>query len=297
MRYRVQHHTKYEGNEPVSVGHNQAWLRPRNLPYQNCLQFLLKISPEPSMISTRLDFFGNTVSIFSFNRGYDSLEVLAESEVSVSPRLEQETETPSWKSISDLLGPWAGPEFCEVSQFCFASPFVPIRDELGEYARISFLDRRPILEAALDLIMRIHREFVFDSEATTISTPVMEVFQRKRGVCQDFAHLTLSMLRSLGLAARYVSGYIRTYSKDGEPRLTGADASHAWVSLFAGPEVGWIDLDPTNRLLVGEEHISVAWGRDYGDVPPLCGVFTGGGQLRLHVEVTVEPLTPRKPEL
>jgi transglutaminase-like putative cysteine protease len=176
-----------------------------------------------------------------------------------------------------------------VYQFCFPSPHVPLSATLGDYARTSFVADRPLVEAALDLTQRIHADFVYDATATTVSTPVEEVFQARRGVCQDLAHVEIACLRALGLSARYVSGYLRTYPPAGQPRLTGADASHAWLSVFGGA-LGWIDIDPTNNSLPGDEHITVAWGRDYSDVSPVSGMFMGGGQHAMNVSVDVEPL-------
>jgi len=161
---------------------------------------------------------------------------------------------------------------------------------LAEYTAPSFTKERPLLEAVADLTGRIHRDFTFDRTATTVATPLQTVFRTRRGVCQDFAHLEIACLRSLGLAARYVSGYLESVPPPDQPRLTGADASHAWVSVFC-PPVGWVDVDPTNDVLADERHVTVAWGRDYGDVSPLRGVILGGGQHALHVGVSVVPVT------
>ncbi|MEZ6058642.1 MAG: transglutaminase family protein [Planctomycetaceae bacterium] len=290
MKYCINHVTTYSGREPISVGHNQAWLRPRNLPYQTCESYELKLTPEPSVLSFREDTFGNEVATFSFNEGYPELTIAARSVVKVhrqSPAIEAIGE---WSSLRHQLEQHRTPVELATWHFRGDSPLAYCFDDAEMYARESFPDGCRLGVAAVDLMRRVHADFVFDPHATTVSTPVTEVFEKRKGVCQDFAHVMLSMFRSIGVAARYVSGYLRTYPKPGQPRLVGADASHAWVSIYGGPEFGWIDLDPTNNLVVKNEHVTIAWGRDYSDIPPLRGVFLGGGQLDLHVSVDVEPL-------
>jgi transglutaminase-like putative cysteine protease len=290
MKYRITHLTTYSGTEPISVGHNQAWLRPRDLPGQSCDAFRLQISPEPSVLSLREDSFGNKVATFSFNEGYSLLKVEAQSSVTVKPGLESLPVTEPWENVVEQVQRHACEEDFQALQFIYDSPLAPAFLAARAYGEVSFVAGRPIGEAAADLMSRIKQEFLFDPHATTVSTPVTQVLDQKKGVCQDFAHVMISILRSLGVAARYVSGYIRTYPKPGQPRLVGADASHAWVGVYCGPAIGWLDFDPTNDLLVGDEHITVAWGRDYSDIPPLRGVFIGGGQPHLHVSVDVEPV-------
>lgn len=291
--YQLKHITTYSGTEPISVGHNQAWLQPRELSYQHCQFFELIIKPRPSVRSSRQDAFGNTLHTFSFNEGYRELQVIAQSRVQVSPRFTQLPQTRDWRAIRADVGARKTAADWDALQFCCESPLVPQLPEFEQYAATSFADGRPLLTALLDLNQRLHREFRFDPQTTTISTPVQQVFRQRSGVCQDFAHLMIAMLRTMGLPARYVSGYIRTYPKPGQPRLVGADASHAWVSVYAGNEVGWIDVDPTNNLVVADEHVTVAWGRDYSDVPPLRGVFLGGGQPHLRVSVDMEPISDK----
>lgn len=290
MKYRIVHRTCYSGHEPVSVGQNQAWLKPRDLPWQRCAQYRLSIDPEPSTCGERTDYFGNTVTAFAFNAGYGELVVTARSQVEVQPRVVPgPAETEPWEHVVEGLSQPSSPAVLEAAQFAFNSPRAAAAKPLEDYARESFPPARPVLEALIDLTRRIHRDFKYRPLSTTVSTPVDEVFEKRTGVCQDFAHLQIAMLRSLGLAGRYVSGYLRTVPPPGKPRLVGADASHAWLSAWCG-DAGWIDLDPTNNVIPGEDHITVAWGRDYADVPPLKGVFIGGGSHQLKVEVDVEPL-------
>lgn len=294
MKYRVMHKTSYFGHQSVSIGHNQAWLEPREVPHQRVESFSLKITPEPSIRSQQSDYFGNPVTLFSFNEGYNSLSVTATSFVTM-------TATPSliddagrvlsgpWENLVQTVSRHADPESLRAFEFVFPSPRVTWSPEMHAYALQSFTPGRAILEALHELTERVHRDFVYDPKATTVTTPVLDVFRMKRGVCQDFAHLQIALLRSLGLPARYISGYLRTYPPEGKPRLVGADASHAWLSVFCG-SCGWIDVDPTNNRFTSTDHITLAWGRDYSDVPPLTGVFIGGGQHRLAVEVDVLPL-------
>ena len=290
MTYEIVHCTEYIGSEPVSVGQNQAWLRPRDLPYQECQRYALVITPDTSICEERRDAFGNVVTHFSFNSGYERLEVTARSRVVMRPRrVPVAASTAPWEGVASQLRRPTTAAALDAAQFAFDSPRAAMSRPLAEYALQSFPPQRTILAGLIDLTSRIHRDFEYRPQSTTVSTPVEEVFAQRKGVCQDFAHLQLGMLRSLGLAGRYVSGYLRTIPAPGKERLRGADASHAWVSAWCG-DAGWIDFDPTNNLLPSEDHVTIAWGRDYGDVPPLRGVFTGGGALHLHVEVDVEPV-------
>jgi transglutaminase-like putative cysteine protease len=210
--------------------------------------------------------------------------------VAVGPAfIPEPAETPEWESVGKLCRTDRSSPVLEAIEFTFASPVVPLEPTFAEYAAASFTSRRSILEAALELTSRIHADIKFDTTATTVSTPPLEVLEKRRGVCQDFAHLQIACLRSLGLPARYVSGYLETIPPRGQPRLVGADASHAWVSLFC-PGIGWIDLDPTNNCLPSMRHITAAWGRDYSDVSPIRGVLLGSGEHTLSVAVDVVPL-------
>jgi transglutaminase-like putative cysteine protease len=197
--------------------------------------------------------------------------------------------TLSWEEVRRWLHDGIGEQVLDPNQYLFSSPYVPVSAALADYARPSFPPGRPLLAAALDLTRRIHQDFEYDSDATTVSTPVEEVLQQRRGVCQDFSHLQIACLRSLGIAARYVSGYMLTMPPPGQPRLIGVDASHAWVSVYC-PDLGWVDLDPTNDLMVDTLHVTVACGRDFSDVSPIHGVILGGGEHELEVQVTVRPV-------
>lgn len=290
MKYRVTHKTTYQGDQPVSIGLNEAWLQPRETPHQHCDNYQLEALPSPSNMTRRKDYYGNHVWMFAFNRGYDTMTVTSLSEVTLVPRdLTPHQQNPAWEQVRDLLNAHATPEELAACEFAFDSPRVRGFAELSDYARRSFPSGRPLLEAVADLTERIHRDFEYDPQATTVTTPVDEVFRLRKGVCQDFAHLQIAALRSQGLAARYVSGYLRTHPAPGKPRLVGADASHAWLSVYFGAQQ-WIDVDPTNNSFPNLEHISVAWGRDYGDVCPLKGIFIGGGRHSLTVSVDVEPI-------
>jgi transglutaminase-like putative cysteine protease len=290
MRYRITHITRYTGDCRVSVGHNEAWLSPPTTPRQAVLEYKLEVSPQPSLIADRIDYFGNKVAVFAFYEGYDNLEITAHSEVDVPPphALNGATSAP-WEQVRDALREAPDAQHLTALEFVFASPRVRPSDPTRAYAAKSFPPNAPLLAGVRELAARIFKEFKYDPTATTVSTPVEEVLELRRGVCQDFAHLMIACLRSQGLAAAYVSGYLRTNPPPGKPRLVGTDASHAWVSVFTGA-TGWIDIDPTNNVLVGEDHIRIACGRDYGDVPPLKGVFIGGGQHTLSVSVDVAPV-------
>ena len=297
IRYDVMHTTTYSYSEPVPVCHNEIHLVPRALPHQRLLSNRIAVAPEPATISSHLDSFGNRVGFFSIEEGHERLVVTSTSSVEVDacpPR--REGLGLAWEVIRDRLASKPGPDAFEAGQFRFESPLVRSSSILAEWAALSFTAGRPWAEAVVDLTRRIHREFVYDPTATTTSTPVEEVFALRRGVCQDFAHLQIACLRSLGLSARYVSGYLSNEppplavperQDDGRVAgMVGADASHAWLSCWGG-DAGWLDVDPTNDCLVGGLHITLGWGRDYGDVCPIKGVYVGGGHHRMDVAVHV----------
>jgi len=290
VRYQIIHKTSYSGSEPISVGHNEAWLTPRETETQTCLAHELRVEPTPSILSKRVDYFGNTVTQFSFNQGYQTLVVTAENEIELReiPR-EARTNVP-WESVTADVLCFGTPADRAAYEFVFDSTRCRQRPEFAAYARTSFPAGRPVIAATTDLMLRINREFAYDPLATNVSTSVEQVFRQQRGVCQDFAHLMISMLRSLGIAARYVSGYLRTFPAAGRNQLVGSAASHAWLAAYCGP-AGWVDFDPTNKQIPTTDHLTVAWGRDYSDVAPLKGVYIGGGSLRLEVEVQVTPVT------
>jgi transglutaminase-like putative cysteine protease len=289
MKYTVVHETLYSYESPVVLSQQLLHLTPRALAYQQLEQHRIEIQPAPAETTTRDDYFGNPVTQIMLAAPHASLTVRAQSQVNVMPRSAPGT-TGSWEQMRDRLHNANGSEaLLESTQFLFESPHVEFFRELAAYSEPSFGKGRDLLAAALDLTRRIHADFRFDPKATSVATPLREVLAKRRGVCQDFAHFMTGCLRALGIAARYVSGYIVTSPPPGKPRLVGADASHAWVSVYCGP-AGWIDLDPTNDCLVGDEHITLAWGRDFSDVTPMRGVILGGGEQELEVRVTVTPL-------
>ena len=289
MKYKITHTTIYNYTESVPICHNELHLTPRDHRRQTCLSHRLRIRPEPARLDTRVDYFGNFAGSFSIQEGHDRLSVTAHSHVEVAaPECPDPAATPPWEEIRDRFALGQPPWWLEARQFVYESPHVPISDDLRAYAQPSFSPSRPWLAAVLHLTERIFKEFKYDPAATTVNTPVATVLRQRRGVCQDFAHLTIACLRSLGLPARYVSGYLLTRPPPGQPRLIGADASHAWLSAFC-PEVGWLDFDPTNNQMPGTQHITLAWGRDYSDVCPIKGVLIGGGQHRMRVAVNVVP--------
>ena len=290
MRYKVTHVTEYYYGRPVPLSHNIVHLKPRETARQNLLANVIELAPNPVVRSERIDFFGNPVSCFSIHEPHDRLKITARSIVDVQP-FEPPTgmPLPAWDEVAGLLMRFCEHELLDARQFVYDSPFVSDHPLLADYARPSFPPGRPMLECATELTQRISDEFTFDTEVTTVGTPVLEVLRHRHGVCQDFAHLQIGCLRSLGLAARYVSGYLVTNPPDGQPRLVGADASHAWVSIFF-PDFGWIDFDPTNGVIPSSGHISLAWARDYSDISPVRGVVVGGHRHSLGVSVDVEPL-------
>ncbi len=291
MRYRVVHKTDYRYSEPASLSHNELYLVPRETGTQRLLQNRLDIAPQPEYLRQHTDYFGNAAHVFMVQHPHEKLVMTAESIVETfRPITPPADVTAPWESVVQSLAAHTRPDELEAFQFIFPSPLVRLPQGINAYAQPSFSPGRPVLSGALDLMQRIFTEFTYDKEATTVDTPVGQVLSDRKGVCQDFAHLAIGCLRSLGLAARYVSGYLETQPPPGKPKLVGADASHAWLSLFI-PDTGWVDLDPTNNLIPGEKHITLAWGRDYGDVTPVKGVVMGGGvhTLSVMVDVTVQP--------
>lgn len=289
MRFEIIHKTIYQYNAPVSVSHHVARLAPRDMLRQQCLEFELRVEPEPALVTGREDYFGNQAHFFALNGKHHLLVVTARSLVEVKPRQPVAgMESDPWETVRDGCragAPWSQ---SEIEEFTFESPMVPRLHALSEYAAASFSPGRPVLEAALDLTRRVHEDFKFDPKATTVATPLEQVIKQRRGVCQDFAHFEIGCLRSLGLPARYVSGYLETRPPPGKPKLVGADVSHAWVQVFI-PSLGWLDLDPTNNVVPSERHITVAWGRDFDDVSPIRGVIVGSGKHELLVAVDVLP--------
>ncbi len=291
MKYELIHRTKYTYEGAVTVSHHLAKLAPRTLPGQRCPWHELEIHPVPVGRGVHMDAYGNITTYFEVEGKHETLEVTARSLVEVSPpNLTEPDDTPPWEMVRDACQADKLTHGSDAGVFRFASPRVPVSADYAAYAKTDFPPGRPVLAGVVAFTDRVHREFRFDSRATDVSTPVAEVFKQRAGVCQDFAHLMLACLRSLGLPARYVSGYLETAPPLGQARLVGADASHAWVSVFCGDDAGWVDTDPTNNILPGERHITAAWGRDFSDVSPLRGVTLGAGGQRLQVAVDVIPL-------
>jgi transglutaminase-like putative cysteine protease len=321
--YTVRHDSLYRYDGEVAHSHQQLHLTPRDSERQRCLSHSIEIAPEPSERHEHLDAFGNTVTRVELERPHDSLEVVAEMRVQLAPmpRLDLDGGE-SWERVRDELRYNAqsrNVQWLEAMRFRGESPYVRIKRVLSEYAQDCLTPKASVLAVATGMMAKIHREFRYEQGATEITTPLMEVFENRRGVCQDFAHLMIACLRSAGLAARYVSGYLHTRAAAAKPDtkpgakpdakpdaksiqppppaaeadataatdMVGADASHAWVAVFAPPH-GWIGFDPTNNTLVNQEHVALAWGRDFGDVSPLRGVILGGGSHHLRVKVSVQ---------
>jgi transglutaminase-like putative cysteine protease len=295
IRYHVLHETRYDYGSAVSLSQQQLHLSPRILAWQQIEEQHINIKPVPTWRRDGQDAFGNPVSWIAFHSPHDSLLISSAMSIAVTPHLPENLEaSPAWETVRDQLAYDSSaprPEDLDAMRFLFESPHVRIKHELAAYAVDCFPPGRPVLIGAQALMAKIFTEFKFDPEATTVSTPVLEVLEKKRGVCQDFAHLMIACLRALGLSARYVSGYLLTRPPPGKPRLIGADASHAWVSVYApGCPNDWVDFDPTNNLLPNTEHITVAIGRDFSDISPLRGIILGGGGTEPEVAVTVTPL-------
>ena len=294
-RYHVLHETFYDYGGAVSLSQQMLHLSPRGFEWQKTLRHELVIDPEPSWHRSGEDAFGNPVDWFACYQPHDSLHVRSEMELEVLPRGSIDlSESLPWDALVERLtyhGNTAPlPDDLAAKRFLFESPNVRVKNELREYASCCFPAGRPVLEGVQALMEKIFDEFTFDPEATTVSTPVLEVLAKKRGVCQDYAHFMIAALRAMGLPARYMSGYLLTHPPPGKPRMIGADASHAWISVYA-PEtaLGWVEFDPTNNLRPDTEHITIGWGRDFSDISPPRGIILGGAAHEPRVEVTVTP--------
>ncbi len=298
MRYRIKHVTQYHYSDFVSMSHNQAYLLPRHTLHQRCLDCRLQISPQPAWQQERTDAYGNRTSHFAVQLPHKLLTVTATSEVEVTPLEQSVAGHAPWESIRDALPEDRSPEGLEARDFVLDSPLIYLshgmRERVFHYAAPSFPPQRPLWDALLDLTHRIYADFQYDPLATSVVTPLEQVLDQRRGVCQDFAHLAIACLRSVGLSARYVSGYLETLPPPGQVKLQGADASHAWFAAYV-PPVGWLDFDPTNDQQPNIHYVTTAWGRDYGDVPPLKGIIFGGGEHQLSVAVDVERLPSNRP--
>ncbi|KPA14031.1 protein containing Bacterial transglutaminase-like protein [Candidatus Magnetomorum sp. HK-1] len=290
MRYKLVHNTSYEYSEQAALSQNELCLFPRNTFTQTCEKITIKISPTPSILDQLTDYFGNHVHHFMIKHPHDKLEIEAESIMQTFPyENTMQTSSTPWEFVKNQIHAHQNFNDLEAYQFVFPSDFIDLSPVFAEYAKISFYQERPVIEACLDLTERIFNDFAYTKGATIIDTPLMDVFENKKGVCQDFAHFQIACLRSIGLAAKYVSGYLETLPPPGKPKLVGVDASHAWISVYV-PDLGWIDFDPTNNVIPGERHITVAWGRDYGDVTPVKGLIWGGGTHKLSVHVDMMAL-------
>lgn len=290
MKYNIVHRTVYEYAAPVAVSQHVARLELRDTTRQDRLGFTLKIFPEPTLRHARQDYFGNPVCFFTLQESHTRLEIIAHNRVIIRGEKPPPAESsPAWEQVAGLFVDPVSPALVGPYEFVFDSPQVRASMELADYARQSFLKDTPLLAGARNLTRRIHKDFKYDPAATTVATPLEEVWQRRRGVCQDFAHLAIACLRSIGLPARYLSGYIRTRPPEGKPRLVGADASHAWFAVYCHG-IGWVDYDPTNDSQPFEEHITVAHGRDFSDVSPVAGILTGGGEQVAKVSVDVSEM-------
>jgi len=298
VNYRITHSTAYHYSQAVGLCQNEARLRPREFWRQQCLSSEFQVTPAATDFYERTDYFGNQVTYFAVQKMHTQLVVTVTSDVAVYPRPEPDDngQQTAWEHVRGQLQegyaqtPQLSRELLDARYCVLDSPMAANSPVLAEYAGLSFQPGRPLLEVVRDLMQRIYRDFTYDPCFTTIATPLSEVMAHRRGVCQDFAHLAIACLRSFGLAARYVSGYVETAPQAGVPRLVGADASHAWFSVYI-PGIGWVDFDPTNNKLPFDQHITLAWGRDFADVTPLKGIAFGGGQHSLSVSVDVMRLT------
>ena len=291
MIYDIRDVTTYSYEAPVSFARCTLRLVPSGGDGQEVLSHSVEIRPRPADRGTRLDFFGTQTESVLIETAHRSLRIDSRSRVVVSRHaLCRATDSPAWQRVRDAAFASSSLGATAPIGYVFASPLVPLQPAVTAYAAASFPEAGGILAGAVDLMHRIRTEFKYDPKATVISTPLKEVFEKRHGVCQDFAHVMIAGLRGLGLPAAYVSGYLRTYPPPGKPRLQGADATHAWVSVWCGEELGWIGLDPTNDLLIGNDHIVLAVGRDFSDVSPVDGVIVGSRRQKLAVAVDVLPV-------
>ena len=292
MIYKIRHLTAYSYDLPVASAKLVLRVTPREEAGQHCIEHALNILPQPLSVSTQHDFYGNAVNVVIIDTPHTELSIEAKSTVELTRDAALTISGPQWEAVANealVLRDLSG---LAPAHFLFASQRVALSLDVTRYARDSFQPGRGIVEACRDLIRRIKKEFAYEPEATEISTPLAQAFSERHGVCQDFAHIMIAGLRGLGLPAAYVSGYIRTIPPPGEKRLEGADATHAWVSVWCGAAIGWVGFDPTNAIQAGNDHIALAVGRDFSDVSPVYGVFVGSGANELEVEVDVIPVAP-----
>jgi transglutaminase-like putative cysteine protease len=293
--YHVLHQTHYRYADEVVSSHNEAHLLPRALATQTPSRVQLRIDPPPDTVRWHKDYFGNDVVFFNLRTAHRELTIRTESDVALEParRLEPARSAP-WEEVATGVRLARTASALEAFEYVFDSPFVAASEALAAFARPSFAPRRPLAEAVLDFAHRIHAEFRYDPEATTLDTPVEDALRERHGVCQDFAHVMIGGLRSLGLPARYVSGYLKSRRGKPESELVGSEASHAWIAAWC-PNLGWFEVDPTNDLVPSDRHVVLAWGRDYDDVSPVKGVTLGGGSHTVEVTVEVTPVAADAP--
>jgi transglutaminase-like putative cysteine protease len=297
MEYFVRHRTTYRYLQDVSHSWHLAHLRLRTTPLQTVHDSSISLSLDTASRASREDYFQNPCEWFSIDQPHTHLEVLAQSRVTVQPAPERTSrDSIPWEEVRVRLETPQDDEERDVVQYLFDSPMTKFRSDIAAYGSVSFPPRRPVLTGAMELMNRIHKDFRYDTTVTDVSTPLDRVFEIRAGVCQDLAHVGIASMRAVGLPARYVSGYLLTAPPPGKPRLLGADASHAWFSVWA-PPFGWVDLDPTNNVVVGESHVTSSWGRDYGDVAPVAGIILGGHDHVVEVGVDVIPVDQTHPKL
>jgi transglutaminase-like putative cysteine protease len=290
MKYLLSHRTSYTYASSVDSAHHIAHLRAREFAGQKVSAISIATSPKPALAVQHIDHFGNLIDIYRLDKPHQRFDIEVRAAIDVHfPDPPPASRTPKWEEVRAALNGGGFPAPIAVSEFVYDSPLVPFDAALRDYGAKSFTTGRPVLEAASELKKRIKADFEYHPGATDISTPLHEVFEGKAGVCQDFAHVMVAALRAHGLAAGYVSGYIRTVHSKEEIALRGSDASHAWVALWCGAEAGWVHLDPTNDLIASQDHVAVAWGRDFSDVSPLRGVILGGESHSYGVDVTLVP--------
>ncbi len=288
MKFHVRHITEYLYSDAVQLCHNSAWLLPRDTELQKCLNSKLTINPVPAVTHEFLDYFGNRTVHFALQQSHAKLTVTADSDIETSYAAKDYAlgNQHSWEYARDFCKSEGILNLVDIIPCCYNSPMIQSADCFRQYALPSFPAGRPFSDAVNNLMERIFDDFTYDPKVTDIYTPLTEILDKRHGVCQDFAHVAIACLRSLGMAARYVSGYIETLPPPGQPRLIGADASHAWFAAYS-PFAGWLAFDPTNNQHQGEQHITVAWGRDFSDVSPVKGVALGGGSQRVRISVDV----------
>lgn len=291
MIYQVTHRTKFTYTQPVAISHHALRLTPRSHPRQSCLGSTLGIDPVPTVRSEGKDYFGNPLTHLTIQTPHSALMVEAQTLVDVvKPDPMHVDQSPPWDQVVQQLQGPTDSATLEAQQFMYDSPYIAIDDDTYDFVHECFPPGRPILAGVMDLTSRIFREFAYEGGVTDVSTPVNDVLTARKGVCQDFAHLEIAALRSLALPARYISGYVLTNPPEGKEKLVGADASHAWLSTWC-PDLGWVDFDPTNNCIPSDEHITLALGRDYGDVSPINGFMVGGGDHTPSVSVDVSPVS------